>query len=98
MAREIGIVEAKKKFTKLLALTASSGERFIIERRGKPIAVLIGLKDLEQLGEEMPTKLRSSQGLLEAARALGNYEDFDKIMKKIRIWRKKSKTRQVKLD
>jgi hypothetical protein len=51
MIREIGLVEAKKKFIRLLVLTASRGERFSIEREEKAVAALIGLEDLEQRQE-----------------------------------------------
>ena len=36
MAQGIGVAEAKKRFSALLAQAAYSREHFLIERRGKP--------------------------------------------------------------
>lgn len=68
MAKEIGVAEAKRKFSELLARAAYGGERFIIQRRGKPIAALIGLNDLSLI-EEQAGQPSEPQGLLAAAGA-----------------------------
>ena len=53
MNEKMNVAEAKKKFSELLARTAYNGERFIINRRGKPMAVLIGLEDFALLEEQI---------------------------------------------
>ena len=95
MAKEIGVAEAKRKFSELLARTAYGGERFIIERRGKPIAALISLEDLQKLEDEKVEE--EPQGLLAAAGALAEYEDFEAVMKEVINGRRRSPGRPVTL-
>lgn len=53
MAERIGASEAKAHFSELLARAGFSGERFLVERRGKPLAALVRAADLKRLeGEE----------------------------------------------
>jgi prevent-host-death family protein len=44
----INVAEAKSRFSELLS-RAASGERFIIQRRERPVAALIGTAELERL-------------------------------------------------
>ena len=105
MPKEIGVAEAKRRFSELLARAAFAGERFLIERRGKPLAALVGLDDLLRLesqgakaelepeseGEEEP------QGLLAAAGAFADYEDFENVMQEIIKQRRRSPGRKVQI-
>ena len=97
MTREISVAEAKKRFSELLAHAAQRGDRFIIEQGGKPLAALVGLQDLSQIEEEQSNTF-PSQGLLAAAQALNEYEDFEEVMSEIHRSRQKSKSRSVKLN
>ncbi|NCP16388.1 type II toxin-antitoxin system Phd/YefM family antitoxin [bacterium] len=60
MEQLIGMAEAKSKFASLIGQTAYGGKRFILERRGQPMAVLIGvdeyqrLRGLEQEAQRLP--------------------------------------------
>ena len=49
MEQLIGMAEAKSKFASLIGQTAYGGKRFILERRGQPMAVLIGVDDYQRL-------------------------------------------------
>ncbi len=51
MVRTIGMAEAKSKLSDLVGRAAYGGERFILERRGRPVAILIGLDDYRRLQE-----------------------------------------------
>jgi prevent-host-death family protein len=93
----IGVAEAKRKFSELLARAAYTGERFIIERRGKPIAALIGLDDLNRLEDEKAAEKSELQGLLAVARALADYEGFEEVMAEVYHSRQESKGRPVAL-
>jgi len=62
----INVAEAKSRFSELIS-RAASGERFIIQRRERPVAALIGATDLERLE-------RSSSAARRLARALGQGE------------------------
>ena len=51
MGRSIGMAEAKSKLADLVGQVAYSGERFVLERRGRPMAVLIGVEEYKRLEE-----------------------------------------------
>ena len=79
MNEKMNVAEAKKKFSEILARTAFNGKRFIINRRGKPMAVLIGLEDFAFL-EERTNSSEKTQGLLATAGALTSFDNFEEIM------------------
>jgi len=62
----INVAEAKSRFSELIS-RAASGERFIIQRRERPIAALIGTAELERLE-------RTSRAAHRLALALGQGE------------------------
>ena len=66
MTKSIAVAEAKAAFSEL-ASRASAGERFLVLRRGKPVAALVGPEDLELL--EQATRRRSFLEALESFRA-----------------------------
>lgn len=47
----MSVAEARERFSELIALVAYKGERFTIERKGKPMAALVSLEDLALLEE-----------------------------------------------
>jgi prevent-host-death family protein len=68
----INVAEAKSRFSELIS-RAASGERFIIQRRERPVAALVGAGELERLE-------RTSRAARRLAAALGQGEDvLDKI-------------------
>ena len=68
----INVAEAKSRFSELIS-RAATGERFIIQRRERPVAALIGTTDLERLD-------RTSHAARRLALALGQGEAIlDKI-------------------
>ena len=62
----INVAEAKSRFSELIS-RAASGERFIIQRRERPVAALIGTAELERLE-------RTSRAARQLALALGQSE------------------------
>lgn len=97
MLQGMNVAEAKKRFSELLARIAYNGERFIINRRGKPMAVLIGLDDFALL-EEHARRPEEPQGLLAAAGALADCEGFEELMVEVYRSRRQSVGRRVKLN
>ncbi len=97
MRQGLNVAEAKKKFSELLARVAFKGERFVITRRGKPMAALIGLDDLAVL-EEQGDRSSEPQGLLATAGAFADYEDFEETMTEVCRLRRQAAGRRVKLD
>jgi prevent-host-death family protein len=62
----INVAEAKSRFSELIS-RAATGERFIIQRRERPVAALIGTAELERLE-------RTSHAARRLALALGQEE------------------------
>jgi len=60
MSASVAITEAKRKFAEFVNRAEYGRERILIKRRGKPIAAIIGMKDLElleMLGDEDDSQL-----------------------------------------
>lgn len=51
MAKTIGIAKAPEGFSDMVNEVAFGGERYLVERRGKPLAVVIGVAEYRQLTE-----------------------------------------------
>jgi len=96
MDEKLNVTEAKKKFSELLARTAYNGERFIINRRGKPMAVLIGLEDFALLEQRIHSS-EKPKGLLAAAGVLASFENFEDIMSDVYRSRRESTGRGIRL-
>ena len=47
--QKVSVAHAKAKLSELLARVAYGGDRYVIERRGKPVAALVGVDDLKKL-------------------------------------------------
>jgi prevent-host-death family protein len=47
-ALKIGVDEAKSSFSEIMGRAAYGGQQFIIQRRGKPLAVVIGMAEYEE--------------------------------------------------
>lgn len=45
----LSVADTKARFSELLSRVQLKGERFVIERHGRPVAALIGLEDLDAL-------------------------------------------------
>ena len=52
MVKRVSAAQAKAHLAELVASVAYKGERVIIERRGKPVAALVTVEDLERLADE----------------------------------------------
>jgi len=50
VAKRISASQAKAHLSQLMAQVAYRGERYVIERRGKPMAALVSLADFDALG------------------------------------------------
>jgi prevent-host-death family protein len=51
MEKAIGIAKARESFSELVNRVAFGGERYMVERRGKPLAALISATEYQQLME-----------------------------------------------
>jgi prevent-host-death family protein len=69
MDRFVSMVEAKSKLAELVGKAKYSGKRYILRRRGEPMAVLIGFEEYQRLQAEtstpaLPPALRQRQEAL----------------------------------
>jgi prevent-host-death family protein len=49
MKRTLSVVEVRRKFSEIIGRVAYAHERIIVERRGRPMVVIINLDDFERL-------------------------------------------------
>lgn len=94
MAKKISVAEAKRDFSELLSRVVLQKERFIIERKGKAMAAIVNLKDLEKL--ETAPEENGKKGLLAAVGAWEDYPRLDRLVADIYSVRKKARDRRVK--
>ena len=58
MSQVFDVAEAKSRFSELLNRACYSHERFLIRKRGKPVAAIVSPEDLEKLEEHQPPTKR----------------------------------------
>jgi antitoxin YefM len=67
VAEKVRVTEAKAHLSELMARVGYGGERFVIERRGRPLAALVGVGDLERLEKgDSTSRLLGAIGLVGA--------------------------------
>lgn len=102
MAERIGASEAKAHFSELLARAGFSGERFLVERRGKPLAALVGAEDLKRLEEgDVEAGGVRPRGALALVGAWGDLADdgeIDAMLEDVYAARGEDLGRRVDLD
>lgn len=59
MERSVGMVEAKSKLAELVGQVKYGGQRYVLERRGHPMAVLISLEEYKLLRAESDAAART---------------------------------------
>ena len=84
----VNVVEAKSRFSELLSRTVG-GEEFIIQRRQKPVAVLIGLAEWEQLKRTAQTVRNMALNLGQSEEILQQIDDqkMHPIMAVYGLWK-----------
>lgn len=77
--QQVSVAEAKSHLSELIAKSAHGHERFIITRRDRPVAALVGLEDLKiieqhQERQGLAAVAASWPGFEEVADALGSLD------------------------
>jgi prevent-host-death family protein len=93
MAKKVSVAEAKRDFSELTSRVALQKERYIIERRGKPVAALVNVEELRRI-EALPER-NGKRGLLAAVGAWEDYPRLGKFIADLYSARRKSKDRRV---
>jgi prevent-host-death family protein len=85
VAKTVGSTEAKAHLSALMARAGYGGERFLIERRGRPLAALVGVEDLKRLEGERGEATTRPLGAVALIGAWGEAEeqDLDTVLKEI---------------
>ena len=94
MSKKLSVADAKKHLSEIMSRVAYNNERFLIERRGKPMAALVSAEDLAHLERES----QAPQGLMAAVGACADFEDWDLFIENIYLQREQAKDREVNLD
>ena len=69
--------EVKNRFGRVLREIATSGDIFVVERSGKPVAVIMGIEEYEQ-SQKRPFPSQKSAALLQEAFGMwANRADID---------------------
>ena len=72
MSRKIGITEARDSLSEVLNRVAYGGERYVVERRGKPLAAMISAVEYQEL-----VRLLSEAGVSDEVRGITVHICFD---------------------
>ncbi len=103
VVKKVRVTEAKAHLSALMARAGYAGERYLIERRGKPLAALVGVEDLERLEAERGGLHSRSRprGALALVGAWGEFvEDgeIDTMLEEIYAARERDSGRPVDLE
>lgn len=96
MLKDVSIAEAKSKFSEIIAKTIYAGERFIVRRRGKPVAAIVGIDDFKKI--QLTNSSEDTGTLLAAAEAWADFKDLDRVIEDIYRSRRKSTDRKVTIE
>src|SRR5207244_9085270 len=96
MTKSISIAEAKSKFSELINRAAYGQERFLVERRGKPVGAIVSAADLARL--QAAEAVQPRRGLLAAVGALADAEDLEGILEEVVRQRAAATDREVTLE
>jgi prevent-host-death family protein len=96
--RRVSTAEAKAKLSELIGTVAYGHARVVIERRGRPVAALVGIPDLGTL-EQNESKGEEPRGALALAGLWADVDDdlFDQIISDIYAARESDLGRPVEL-
>ena len=94
MAKIMSVADAKKNLSELMSRAAYNNERFLIQRRGKPMAALVSVEDLARLEKEPA----APKGLMAAVGALADFDGLDSMIEEIYRQREQAQDRPVDLE
>lgn len=100
MTKKVSAAEAKAHLSALMAQVAYGGERVVVERRGKPLAALVSMDDLQRLERLQPSS-SGPQGALAMVGAwagLMSDEEIDEFVEHVYRTRAEDLGRQVSFD
>ncbi len=99
MVEKIRATEAKAHLSALMARAGYGGERFVVERRGKPLAALVSVEDLERLEGEREDASSRPMGALALIGVLDEEDEreLDSVLEEVYMERERDTGRPVDL-
>jgi antitoxin (DNA-binding transcriptional repressor) of toxin-antitoxin stability system len=82
MSKNIGVAEVKKAFSAVISEVSLKGEHFVIEKKGKPMAALVSVQELQRIEDSKEKEKKN--GLLAAIGAWEDFEDLESTVSLIR--------------
>jgi prevent-host-death family protein len=79
--KRISAAQAKAKLSELLARVSLTDERYVIERRGKPVAALVSVEDFQRLDSPVADEPQGIWGLVGLWGDLVSQEEIDEFLK-----------------
>jgi prevent-host-death family protein len=83
MKEELGVAELKRRFSELLNRVELKGERIEIRRRGRPVAALVPVAEIDGTDHDDHPK----RGLTAAAGIWEDFQDVDGFLAAVRSHR-----------
>ena len=93
MSKVIGVAKVKEHLSEMIEEVSRGGEQLIIARKGRPMAAIVSLKDLESI--EKGEKLEEKKGLLAAVGAWDDFEGIEEVIEHIYKERRRPINRKV---
>lgn len=80
MHEELGVAELKRRFSELLSRVELNGDRIEIRRRGRPVAALVPVAEIEETADVCHPR----RGLTAAAGIWEDFQDVDRFLASVR--------------
>jgi prevent-host-death family protein len=97
--KKVSAAQAKAKLSELLARVAYGDERYVIERRGKPVAALVSVEDFARLvGDNAPEETDGIWALAGLWSGLLTQAEIDDFLKAVYEARERDRDRPVDLS
>ncbi len=91
MTKIVPFPEAKEKLEKLVFQAEKRANRFVITLKGKPVAGLVSISDLETLEKTQS----ENEGLISVVGKWADFEEIDREIQKVVKNRKRDKGRAI---
>lgn len=91
MTENMGVAEVKRRFSEVLSRVELRGERVVVRRHGRAVAVIMSPTE----ADEEPVVKRPRRGLAAGAGAWEEHDDVDGFLEEIRAGREGASDRVV---
>ena len=90
----VSAVTARTQFGQIIRRVKENNERFVVDRRGEPQAIIMSIKDYLDIAAPAPAWLKRSWRLAKRARVTGmTMRDIDSEIRRYRREKEKSRSR-----